>query len=84
LVLSRSVEEKELVKIRTSHEAAARELEAQRPVTETRGKEANGRKRKGWKGEIIRVFEEASGDLKGTTDREILAEIKLYRTQRKK
>jgi len=73
-----------VVKIKTSHEASAIELEAQLPITETRGKEANGGKRKGWKGEIIRAFEEASGDLKGATNREIQAEIKLYRAQRKK
>src|ERR1700723_2297979 len=54
------------------------------PATEARGDDANGRKRKGWKEEITRAFEEASGDLKGATDREILDEIKLYRAQRRK
>jgi hypothetical protein len=75
---------KEVVKIEIPLQALARELEAQLPATEARGDEANGRKRKGWKEEITRAFEETSGDLKGTTYREILDEIKLYRAQRRK
>jgi hypothetical protein len=73
-----------VVKIEIPLQALARELEAQLPTTTSLGDEANGRKRKGWKEEITRAFEEASGDLKGATDRAILDEIKLYRAQRKK
>lgn len=65
-------------------QALARELEAQLPDAESLGKEANMRKRENWKTEIIRAFEAAAGDLKGTTERDILDEIKLYRAQRKK
>jgi hypothetical protein len=83
-ILSRPVRGKEVVKIEIPLEALARELEAQLPTTESRSDEANGRKRKGWKEEITLAFKEASGDLKGTTDRGILDEIKLYRAQRKK
>jgi hypothetical protein len=81
---SRPVRGKEVVKIDIPLQALARELEAQLPTAEPRGDAANGRKRKGWKEEITRAFEEASSDLKGVTDREILDEIKLYRAQRKK
>lgn len=42
------------------------------------------RKRSGWKEEITRTFEKASEDLRGTTEKEILGEIKLYRVKRKK
>ena len=83
-ILSRPMRGKEVVKIEIPLQALARELEAQLPATEARGDQANGRKRKGWKEEITRAFEEASGDLKGTTYREILDEIKLYRAQRRK
>lgn len=83
-ILSRPARGKEVVKIEIPLEALAGELEAQLPTTESRSGEANGKKRKGWKEEITRAFEEASGDLKDTTDREILDEIKLYRAQRKK
>jgi hypothetical protein len=83
-ILSRPVRGKEVVKIEIPLQALARELEAQLPAAESLGNEANGRKRKGWKEEITRAFEEASGDLKGATEREILDEIKLYRAQRKK
>ena len=44
---------------------------------EFRSNETNERKRKGWKAEIIRPFEEASGDLKCLTEQDILADIKL-------
>jgi hypothetical protein len=83
-ILSRPVRGKEVVKIEIPLQALARELEAQLPKTASPGDEANRRKRKGWKAEITCAFEEASGDLKGATDREILDEIKLYRAQRKK
>ena len=73
-----------MVKIEIPLQALTKELEAQLPATEARDDEANGRKRKSWKEEITRAFEEASGDLKGATDREILDEIKLYRAQRRK
>jgi hypothetical protein len=73
-----------VVKNKSPLQALARELEAQLRATEARGDQANGRKRKGWKKEITRAFEEATGGLKGTTDREILDEIKLYRAQRRK
>jgi hypothetical protein len=73
-----------VVKIEVPLQALARELEAQLPATASRGDGANGRKRKGWKEEITSAFEQASGDLKGATDREILDEIKLYRAQRRK
>lgn len=45
---------------------------------------SNKRKRNRWKEEITNTFEEASQDLRDTTQKEILGEIKRYRLQRKK
>jgi uncharacterized protein (DUF433 family) len=42
------------------------------------------RKQSGWKEEITHAFEKASVDLRGTTRKEILGEIKLYRGRLKK
>lgn len=83
-ILSRPTRGKEVVKIEIPLQALAKELEAQLPPAESPGKEANGRKRENWKAEITRAFEEAAGDLEGTTERDILDEIKQYRVQRKK
>lgn len=83
-ILSRPVRGKETVRIEVPLQALAAELEAQLPVPKSLRKDAGGRKRKGWKEEITRAFREASDDLKGITEREILDDIKLYRTQRRK
>jgi hypothetical protein len=83
-ILSRPSRGREVVKIEIPLEALARELREQLPTTESRSREGNGRTRKQWKEEITRTFEEASGDLKNTTDRKIIDDIKQYRTQRKK
>jgi uncharacterized protein (DUF433 family) len=42
------------------------------------------RKRSGWQEKITHTFEKASEGLRGTTGKEILGEIKLYRVKRKK
>ena len=83
-ILSRPFRGKEVVRIEVPLQALEAELAAQLPASENPGKDKSAKKRKGWKDEITRTFEEASDDLKGTTDREILDEIKLYRAQRKK
>lgn len=83
-LLSRPVRGKEAVRIEIPLQALATELEARLPVPESSRNGTDERKRKGWKEEIARTFEEASDDLHGVTEREILDEIKLYRTQRKK
>jgi len=83
-ILSRPTRGKEVVKIEIPLQALAKELEAQLPADGSLGKEANGQKRENWKAEITRAFEEAAGDLEGTTERDILDEIKRYRAQRKK
>jgi hypothetical protein len=83
-ILSRPVRGKEVVRIEIPLQALAAELEAQLPAPESLLKGTSGRTSKGWKEEITRTFEEASDDLKGVTEREILDEIKLYRAQRRK
>lgn len=83
-ILSRPVRGKETIRIEVPLQALAAELEAQLPAQESRRKDTRGRKRSGWKEEITRTFERASEDLRGTTEKEILDEIKLYRAQRKK
>jgi hypothetical protein len=44
----------------------------------------DGKKRKGWKEEITRTFEEISEDMKDVTQQEVLDDIKLYRALRRK
>ena len=83
-ILSRPVRGKEVVRIEIPLQALAAELEAQLPASESPRKGTSGKASKGWKEEIPRTFEEASDDLKGVTEREILDEIKLYRAQRRK
>jgi len=83
-ILSRPFRGNEVVRIEVPLQALQAELAAQLPASETLGKETGAKNRKIWKEEIIRTFEEASGDLKGVTEREILDEIKLYRAQRRK
>ena len=83
-ILSRPTHGKETIRIEVPLQALAAELEAQLPAPESARKEISGRKRKGWKREITRAFEKASEDLKGTTEKEILEEIKLYRAKRRK
>jgi hypothetical protein len=67
-----------------SRPTRGKELEAQLPNAESRGKDARGRKSENWKAQITSTFEEAADDLNGTTERDILDEIKRYRAQRKK
>jgi len=83
-ILSRPVRGKEAVRIEIPLQALAAELEAQLPVPDSLAKGTGTKTSKTWKAEITRVFEEASDDLKGITEREILDEIKLYRAQRRK
>jgi hypothetical protein len=83
-ILSRPVRGKEVVRIEIPLQALAAELETQLPTSESLRKGTSGKTSKGWKEEITRTFEEASDDLKGVTEREILDEIKLYRAQRRK
>lgn len=82
-ILSRPVRGKETVKIEVPLQALAEELEAQLPAKESLRKDARRRKRSVWKEEITRVFEQASEDLQGTTEKQILDEIKFYRAQRR-
>jgi hypothetical protein len=83
-ILSRPVRGTETVRIEVPLKALAAELEARLPRQESVRKVTNGRRRKGWKEEITRVFEEASEDLRGITEKDILDEIAQYRAQRKK
>jgi hypothetical protein len=83
-LLSRPTRGKEVVRIEIPLQALDKELEAQLPNTESRGKDARGRKSENWKAQITSTFEEAADDLKDTTERDILDEIKRYRAQRKK
>ncbi len=83
-ILSRPARGKETIRIEVPLQALAAELEAQLPGPEPLRGDTEGRKRKVWKEEITRVFEDASDDLKGIAEREILDDIKLYRAQRRK
>lgn len=83
-ILSRPVRGKESVRIELPLRALAEELELRLPREESRSNKARGRRRSGWKGEAISAFEGISDDLRGTTEKEILDEIKLYRAQRRK
>jgi hypothetical protein len=77
-ILSRPLRGKKPVKIEVPVRELAAELEAQIPATEPPAKRSQ------WKDEITRAFSEAADDLKGTTERKILNEIKRYRAERKK
>ena len=83
-ILSRPIRGKEVVRIEIPLEALATELQAQLIGPESPRNGRGGRNRKGWKEEITRSIEEASHDLKGITEREILDDIKLYRARRRK
>lgn len=83
-ILSRPARGKEVVKIEVPLQALAEELEAQLPAPELLDKEASAQTREDWKAGIARAFEEAAGDMEGTTERDILDEIKRYRAERKK
>jgi hypothetical protein len=81
-ILSRPLRGKEAIKIEVPLRALAAELEAQLPV---RGSAtSNGTRSANWKKEISRTFERASDDLKKTSKKGLLNEIKLYRAQRRK
>ncbi len=83
-ILSRPARGKEVVRIEIPLQALAAELDAQLPASESLRKGIAESPSIAWKKEIVRTFEEASDDLNGVTEREILDEIKLYRAQRKK
>jgi hypothetical protein len=83
-ILSRPLRGKKPVRIEVPLQALAAELEAQIPADDSSRNRSKSNERNGWKKEITRTFMEAAEDLKGVTEKEILDEIKRYRSERKK
>jgi hypothetical protein len=81
-ILSRPMRGREAIKIEVPLRALAAELEALLPARASATR--NGTRSAGWRKEISRAFERASDDLKKTSQKELLNEIKLYRAQRRK
>jgi hypothetical protein len=82
-ILSRPLRGKKPVRIEIPLRALAAELQAQLPTEKplrNRGKAERNR----WKEEITRTFGEAAEDLKGTSEKQILDEIKRYRAEPKR
>jgi len=82
-ILSRPLRGKRPVRIDVPLRALATELEAQLP-TERPPRNRGRADRNRWKEESTRTFAEAAEDLKGTSEKQILDEIKRYRAERKK
>lgn len=75
---------KEAVEIKIPLRALAEELQAQLPRAAAHKDLPRGRKRPGWKKELLRAMEEASAALAGITEQEITSTIRKYRSERKK
>jgi len=82
-ILSRPLRGEKPVRIEVPVKALAAELEARIPAVEP-ADGAKGVERSQWKEEITRTFSQAADDLAGTTEQDILDEIKRYRAERKK
>ncbi len=83
-ILSRPLRGEKPVRIEVPVQALAAELAARIPAVESPSKSAKASEHNQWKEEIMRTFSQAADDLAGTTEQDILDEIKRYRAERKK
>lgn len=74
----------EALEMKIPLKSLAQELQQQLPRAAARKDLPRGRKRPGWKEEIIGTLEEASEALAGVTEEEILNTIRKYRSKRRK
>ena len=81
---SRPQHSREAVEIRVPLRALARELQQQLPQARNVPDLPRGRKRPGWKKELLRALEQASGALAGVSEERIQDAIRQYRSARKK
>jgi hypothetical protein len=80
---SRPVRGREAIEVRTPLRELAKELDDQLPRAQIHQDLPRGRKRPGWKRELLRNLETAADDLAGITSEEIRSAIRGYRAGKK-
>jgi hypothetical protein len=81
---SRPLDGADAVEIKIPFRALARELEGQIPLASAYKDLPKGRKRAGWKKDLLRNVEKAVADLGQISEKEILRTVREYRSARKK
>ena len=81
---SRPPRSREALEVKIPLRSLAEELQEQIPRAYGYKDLPRGRKRPGWKKELVRTLKQASGALKNVTEDEITDTIRKYRSERKK
>ena len=83
-LLSRPVNGTDAVEIKIPVRTLAQELERQLPLAKAYRDLPRGRKRAGWKRELMRTMQKAAADLRDVSEQQILKTIREYRSGQKK